>query len=262
MAQTLADVCEPFFRFVCNLNRQGRELAALNQQDKIQAAQVRIEAFRRVDLCRQEAETLRMSDDFKAVEPDLFALLDDVIRCGKFGFSAEWNPISIERFNDVAWRTTFYTDRLLPLLEQSSANPSTAARLGVVYRCLGLGFMGQYEQSPGQIGQLLGRIVDKLDPAGSTRREVDPIFDAQMCRDNYSTVDPKLYWTPIGEPLKWAGLTAALLVVVLVIAVPVACSMAMSTLTNNLTKINDDWATWNKNSTQEFEKALNAKPAN
>lgn len=229
MPVPLLDVCEPYFRFVCALNRRARELAKLGQPDRLDYAKIRGETLRRLDDCRREADSQRLADDFRRVEPDLVALVDDVVRDGPFPFARQWadTPISQERFDDVAWRTTFWT-RLQALLQENTADPSVLGRLWVAYTCVGLGFTGELARNPGKISEFLELLVARLDPVGAPARSIDHNFDEPLTRDLDKTADPRVYWVPVTEPLKWAGAAAGVLVLVALVAVPVSYLQAQS----------------------------------
>lgn len=252
MAQTLVELCEPLFLYVCRLNRTARELSARGERGKMDPDTIRRDVLRLMKSVQDACEKNRLGAEFESVKPDLCALVDDVIRKGPFEFNESWQPLSVELCMDVGWMTTFY--HRLEELQSKPVTEGVLQRLGVSYQCLGLGFTGMMAQDPGRITRYLGEIAGKLDAPGAKVRTIDPDFTVPICPEVVETVDRNTYWKPGSNALWWAGWAVLGLFVVILVAIPFAYMSATGELKKHVGEINDSYKTWDEKAAKDRAK--------
>lgn len=163
----LLDLYEDLFQYICRLNRAAKTEA------HPEYAHVRAEIKSLfVEIQRNAAGDVALSHQVKRLELPLIFFVDNLIATSRLNFSQQWasNRLATER-NELAGDERFFKDFLRP----DFADPSEEAkeRLAVYYVCLGLGFMGIYQNQPDQIRrmteEIFGRIREWVDADPRTK---------------------------------------------------------------------------------------------
>lgn len=196
----LLELTEPYFQYVCRLNRSARKGAPPDE------AVVRTEI--RGLLSEIRGRVLRhgpLATEYDRIEPALLFFADEVIRGSALPFASTWEPMAASLPDPDASRV-FYV-----LLEEAlrDKGPFGIERLAVLYTCLGLGFTGG--RSPDQLRRVMVEVSSRLRPI----MDADP--SAPVCPEAYENVDGTDLIEPAGRPLVaivlvLLGLIAALLV--------------------------------------------------
>lgn len=203
---TLSQVCEPFFQFVCSLNRAKRkgitlEPSHVHAQFEQELRDVRERAGEGTD----RATMLRQVE---LIERPLIYFFDSLMVRQFFG--DRWDELSVQR-NWLGYEEHFY--RLLDDTLDERGEDATE-RLGVFYTCLGLGFEGFFEGQPEKISSYMDTMARRL-------RDLDLIdagLDAKLCREAYEHTDSgDELVKPVGGQIGAVGLVIVGLIVLLVV---------------------------------------------
>ena len=200
---TLAQLCEPFFQYVCRLSRSARRGCNLDTDD------VRNNIKRILDEARaNSATTVELSNQFEKVELPLVFFVDFMIKESTLHFAADWYELGRER-NELAGDEKFFD-----LLDETMADPSETAtqRLVVFYTCIGLGFTGVYTGQPESIQRLMIKIASRIS------RMMDADKKSYICAEAYENVDTRDFVEPPGAKLLGIGIALMGLIVVWAIA--------------------------------------------
>lgn len=202
----LLELCEPFFQYLCRLNRAGR-LAAASGNTPVSgatalftksaeggfaaagprpmamgAAAARSEILRILqDMARKASGDYRLSEQVRQVELPLKFFADSHIAESRLPFAAEWNNNRLAYdHNELAGDEKFF-DIIEETLRDKSAEASE--RLAVYFQCLGLGFTGAF---PNQV-ELLRKYMNDIAPRIQHLMDRDHL--AQVCPEAYRGVD-------------------------------------------------------------------------
>ncbi|MCL4743128.1 MAG: DotU family type IV/VI secretion system protein [Phycisphaerales bacterium] len=197
----LLELTEPYFQYVCRLNRSARKGAPPDE------AVVRAEI--RGLLSEIRGQVLRhgpLATEYDRVEPAMLYFADEVIKGSGLPFASSWEPMAASLPDPDASRV-FYV-----LLEEAlrDKGPYGLERLAVLYTCLGLGFTGG--RSPDELRRIM------IDVSARLRSAMDADPSSPVCPEAYEHVDGTDLIEPAGRPLLaivlvLAGLIATLLVV-------------------------------------------------
>ena len=201
---TLAETVEPLFQFVCRLNRLARKGSTTDAGHARAEAQAILERMRST-----AASDVRLSDQYSRVEKPLVFFLDSMIQESALPWAGQWQPLSIE-----LWDQRGYADRFFAMLEEELADPSPAAseRLGIYYTCLGLGFTGFGTREAGEIRRLMLQIQSRIRHL----MDIDP--NARLVPDEQLHVSHEDMRQPAGRSMLYLGITLIGLVAVLIAA--------------------------------------------
>ncbi len=197
----LLELTEPYFQFVCRLNRSARKGAPPDE------AVVRSEI--RALLSEIRGQVLRhgpLATEYDRIEPALVFFADEVIRGSALPFASSWEPIAASLPDPDPSRV------FKVLLEEAlrDKGPYGLERLAVLYTCLGLGFTGG--RSPDELRRVMVEVSSRL------RSVMDADPSSPVCPEAYENVDGTDLIEPAGRPLMaivlvLVGLIATLLVV-------------------------------------------------
>ena len=153
------DVCDPIFRYVCDLNRRGREGARFNVK---QVERDLEDLFQEVR--GEAAKVPAVAAEYEKVEFPLLFFVDDVIVRGSCNIAGDWPRLAFKR-KRAKGDVEFFD---LYLREALDANATQ--RLLVLYTCIGLGMTGKYNYNvdtngPDRLQELSAEIEQKLRSA-------------------------------------------------------------------------------------------------
>jgi type IV/VI secretion system ImpK/VasF family protein len=152
----LLELYEEFFQYVCRLNRVARtqahpEFATVRSEVKDLLAEV----------TRNASSTVPLLNQVKKLELPMIFFIDNLICTSRLKFAPQWaeKRLAAER-NELAGDERFFMD----FLEKDLTDTSEEAveRLAVYYVCLGLGFMGIYQNQPDQIRRYMEQIYARI----------------------------------------------------------------------------------------------------
>lgn len=152
----LLELYEEFFEDVCRLNRVARtqahpEFATVRSEVKDLLAEV----------MRNASSTVSLLNQVKKLELPMIFFINNVICTSRLKFASQWaeKRLAAER-NELAGDERFFLD----FLEKDLTDTSEEAveRLAVYYVCLGLGFMGIYQNQPDQIRRYTEQIYARI----------------------------------------------------------------------------------------------------
>jgi type IV/VI secretion system ImpK/VasF family protein len=179
----LLELYEEFFQYVCRLNRVARtqahpEFATVRSEVKDLLAQVMRNAS-------SEVQTL---NQVKKLELPMIFFIDNLICTSRLKFASQWaeKRLATER-NELAGDERFFVD----FLEKDLTDTSEEAveRLAVYYVCLGLGFMGMYQNQPDQLRRYTEQIYARIpqwvdrDPRTKISEEAYQHTDTRVLTD-------------------------------------------------------------------------------
>ena len=152
----LLEAYEDLFQYVCRLNRAAKTDAHPD------FSRVRSEVKTMFDdIARSASSDVRLSNQIKRLDLPVIFFVDNLICTSRLKFAAQWadNRLARER-NELAGDQRFFED----FLEKDLRDPGEEAkeRLAVYYSCLGLGFMGMYQNQPEQIRSYVERIYPRI----------------------------------------------------------------------------------------------------
>jgi len=195
----LLELTEPFFQFICRLNRSSRKGA------EIDAPSVRADLLEILKEMEQTASTRHeVLAQYEKVRMPLIFFADYMIKESSLPFADEWNELGKEE-GEHAGDEKFYD-----LLEETLSDESESAteRLLVFYQCLGLGFTGFYAGQPDYLRRLMKQI------SGRIRKYVDLSDSTLVCPEAYENVDLSDLVEPPARRMVGTGLLVAGLCVV------------------------------------------------
>lgn len=198
---TLLELCEPFFQYVCRLNRSARkgvrfEPAAVRTDLKSLLAEMRHRA----------SGTPGLADQFDRIELVLIYFADFMIKESRLDFARKWEELAHER-NELAGDEAFFD-----VLDETLADNSERAteRLAVFYTCLGLGFTGFYTGQPEYLRKKMMEISARI------RTLVDKDDGSKICPEAYEHTNTADLIEPPGRSLVGIGIALGGLIVVLI----------------------------------------------
>ena len=203
---TLVELCEPFFQYVCTLNRSARAGSAGD------LGQVRIKVK---SLLFEELKTRAMADAVLAQQYEkakliLVFFVDSLIAESDLGFAREWNENRLAyEMNELAGDEKFFD-----LLEETLKDTSEEAteQLRVFFTCLGLGFTGIYAGKSEELRPKMQQIAARI------RHLMDVDDRERFCPEAYDNVDTRELAEPPGHKLVGLGIALIGLFIVLFIA--------------------------------------------
>jgi type VI protein secretion system component VasF len=225
---TLADICEPIFQYVCQLNRLSRRGG---RQD---FGVVRAEFKTLLAQAKQKAESMPgMIAAWPTSELVLTFFFDSMILNCRLGQQGGWRPLS----HDIG--KLGFEEEFWDILDDVLRDPSDAATqtLSVFYMCIGLGFTGLNTNRPDVIKRKMLEISARL------RGMIDVDQVARICPEAYENVDTRDLTPPVARSLTGLTLFAVMLLTVVLVTYFLSFKNAGNALNSSLTSINDKWAT-------------------
>jgi type VI protein secretion system component VasF len=224
----LLELCEPFFQYLCRLNRAGRLSAASGSTPVAGATalftrtsegtlasagpsarpmQLGFSAARSEvlgilqDITRKAGGDYRLSEQVRQLELPLKFFADSFISESQLPFASEWNNSRLAyEHNELAGDEKFF-DIIEETLRDKS--PEASERLAVYYQCLGLGFTGAF---PNQV-ELLRKYMNDMTPRVQPWMDKDHL--AQVCPEAYRGVDSTNLIPPESNSLVIVGILFA-----------------------------------------------------
>ncbi|MCW5775197.1 MAG: DotU family type IV/VI secretion system protein [Phycisphaeraceae bacterium] len=178
----LLELTEPYFQYVCRLNRSARKGAPQDESS------VRADLHALLSDMRGRALRLGpLATEYDRIEPALIFFADEAIRGSELPFASAWEPIGGTLSDPNAGRVFGV------LVEEAlrDKGPYGNERLGVLYTCLGLGFSGG--RSPDELRRLMVEVSAKL------RSEMDADPASAVCPEAYEHVDTTDLVQPAGR---------------------------------------------------------------
>ncbi len=200
---TLAELTEPFFQYICRLNRSARGGGQLDAEP-VRAEMKALLA----EMKGKAAGTPELASQYDKVELALIFFADFTAKEGGYNISKKWKEIAFDR-NELGGDEKFFD-----LLEETLKDPSPAAtdRLGVFYTCLGLGFTGWYAGQPEYLRKKMREIRARLDGGA---RDADL---RKICPESYEHVNTADLIEPPGVKLFGIAVVLAVCILTLLIA--------------------------------------------
>lgn len=222
----LLELCEPFFQYLCRLNRAGRLAAAAGSAPvagatalfsrsadggfsaagprpvHLSLAAARSEVLRLLEeMNRKAAGDYRLTEQLRQIELPLKFFADSFIAESRLPFAAEWNNSRLAYdHNELAGDEKFFD-----IIEETLRDKGNEAteRLAVYYQCLGLGFTGAF---PNQV-ELLRKYANDMAPRVQHLMDKDHL--AQVCPEAYRGVDTTNLIPPESNSLVIVGIMFA-----------------------------------------------------
>ena len=194
---TLLEICEPYFQFVCRLNRSARKGASFSSNT------VRSELLGLLDEA-QSAASGDLASQFEKIRMPLIFFADFMIKESKLDFAHDWQEIARD-YGEHAGDEKFFD-----LLEETMADKSASAneRLTIFYTCLGLGFTGFYIGQPEYLRKMMTEI------SGRIRDRIDLDENRRICPEGYEHVNTADLVEPPGRRLVGIGIAVVGLIIV------------------------------------------------
>lgn len=205
---TLAEVCEPFFLFVCRMNAAARKGVALDARHvRSQFEQELGEVYARA---AEAGGGSNLRRQVELIERPLIYFFDSMMVRGPLGRG--WRELSVER----GWRG--YEQDFFVLLDETLRDQSdeATARLEVFFVCLGLGFEGFFEGQPERINEYMNDIARRL----RSDRLIDTSLSARLCPEAYEHTDRSDdLIKPVGGTIGGVGIIALGLLIIFVLTI-------------------------------------------
>lgn len=197
---SLAELCEPFFQYVCRLNRSARKGASIDMTSVRSEILATLEKIEKTAASRPDLTT-----QFEKVKMPLIFFADYMIKESNLPFARDWREIQRD-YNEHAGDEKFFD-----LLDETLKDRSAAAneRLAIFYTCIGLGFQGFYQGQP----EFLRKTMTEI--SGRIRDQMDLDDRARITPEAYENVDTSNLVQPPGA--KILGISIALVGLILVL---------------------------------------------
>lgn len=200
----LLELYEPFFQYLCRLNRAGRVAAGSGKSTgntgfitaqsvaasrtasargmhlSTSAVKAELKALL-ASLQQRAAGDFRLAEQVRKLELPVKFFADSYIADSRLPFAREWNDDRLAfEVNELAGDEKFF-DIVEETLRDRSAEATE--RLAVLYVCLGLGFTGAFPNQP----ELLRKMMNDIAPRVQHLIDGDPL--APICPEAYQGVD-------------------------------------------------------------------------
>lgn len=198
---TLLELCEPFFQFICRLNRSARK------DVRFEPGAVRTDLKSMLEGMHQRAAgTPGLADQFDKIELVLIYFADFMIKESRLGFARQWEDLASER-GGLPGDEAFFD-----ALDETLADTSDKAmeRLTVFYTCLGLGFTGFYTGQPEYLRKKMMEISARI------RTLMDKDDGTKICPEAYEHTNTADLVEPPGRSLIGIGIALLGLIAVLI----------------------------------------------
>ena len=167
----LLELCEPTFLYTCRVNRIYRSGGKLD----LKRVQVDIADLREEIQSKLVQEDSALNEQFESIELAYIYFIDSMIVSSGL---TEWNDerIAVTEFNRRAGDNEFF-DLLCDAEAEVGENADN--KLAFYYCCIGLGFVGMYEDEPKHLHEIMQRL--------------EPRVRSFMDRDVISRITPEAY---------------------------------------------------------------------
>lgn len=167
----LLQLCEPTFLYICTVNRIYRNGGKLDVQ-KIQADLADLRGEIQTKLIQEDSI---LNQQFESIELAYIYFIDSMLVASGV---TEWNDnrIAVSEFNRRAGDNEFF-DLLYDA--EAEVGDDADSKLAFYYCCIGLGFVGMYEEEPKHLHEIMQRL--------------EPRVRSHMDRDVISRITPEAY---------------------------------------------------------------------
>ncbi|MDQ7013588.1 MAG: DotU family type IV/VI secretion system protein [Planctomycetota bacterium] len=226
MGMSLAEICEPFFLFVCRLNSAARKGVPLDERHIRSQLDDEIDGLRTRAADAGNASNLRRQVEL--IERPLIYFFDSMMVRSRAG--DHWQELSVER----GWRG--YEQDFFVILDETLREKGKDAteRLEVFFTCLGLGFEGFFEGQPEKIAEYKNDIAQRL----RADRLIDASLSNRLCPEAYENIDESMgLIKPVGGTIGGVGIVVVGLLVILILTIFVGYAVASKRLQGTLERI-------------------------
>jgi len=245
---TLLELTEPFFQYICRLNRIARrgasgkpgETSFIPKSSVGAAAAAKGLAIDEVvarseikalleDMMAKAASDLRLSQQARKIELPLIFFADSIISESTLPFAAQWNQnrMAYER-QELAGAEKFF-DLLDETMKESGEE--AAERLAIFYICIGLGFTGIYFKQPEFLRKTMLSIAPRI------RHLVENDQTARICPEAYQGVDTRDLVRPHGGRMVFLGLVFACFTLAVLISYVIMYHQASKNLNHSIEEV-------------------------
>lgn len=188
----LRELTEPFFQYVCRLNRVARAGGK-----SIDRETVRSDLLTVMDEMKQTAsQRPEVAEQYAKVRMPLVFFADFMIKEGPLPFAREWRELAKDEGEHAG------DEKFFDLLEETLEEQGRAAdeRLLIFYECLGLGFTGYYTGQPEQVRTFMRQLSARV------RSFIDLDDTVQVTPEAYENVDTSDLVEPPGKKMVGIGI--------------------------------------------------------
>jgi type VI secretion system protein ImpK len=227
---TLEELCEPFFHYVCRLNRSSRQASA------VEMGTVRAQIKQLFDdMAATALPDPYLAEQYARVELALIFFVDSTIAESVLPFASAWDQqrLAYER-KELAGDEKFFD-----LLEETVVETTDAAieRLVIFYTCLGLGFTGWFAGQPDVIQAKMRELYVRIRGAAGAAKA-----GGLVCPEAYENLDTRNFIERPGRKLATMGILLAIMAVVLLVSNIVIYKLSSSQLAETLEQIENSAA--------------------
>lgn len=196
----LLELCEPFFQFICRLNRSARKGADIDAG----AVEADLKAILK-EMEQTASSRPEVLSQFEKIRMPLIFFADYMIKESNLPFAYDWQELGKAEGEHAG------DEKFFDLLEDTLAEDSELAseRLLVFYQCLGLGFTGFYAGQPDYLRRTMKQI------SGRIRKHIDLSDASLVCPEAYENVDQSDLIEPPAKKMVGTGLVVFGLIIVL-----------------------------------------------
>jgi len=227
----LADICEPIFQYICELNRKARRGA------RVDFGVVRSDIKSLMADARRRAEkTPGMIKAWPTADLVLTYFTDSMIVSSKLASVSggqSWKPMSYE-IQKLGYDEEFW--KILDETLKDMSDDATQA-LSVFYVCVGLGFQGYNVGQPELIRNKMREMSARL------LMMVDADQEGRICEDAYVHLDTRNLTEPPGKRVTGMTLLALLVLGVVLVSCFFFFRDASEALKSSLDGVTDWWVT-------------------
>lgn len=222
MAQSLVELCDPLFQYVCRLNRLARKGGLVD------AGQVRSEFKSMLAELKLRCDSIPgMGEQFNKVRLPLIFFIDFMVRDSALSFARSWKGIAEEE------KQLGGDEKFWDLLDETLADSGELAnqRLAVFYACIGLGFTGINVGQPDVLRKKM------LEVSARIRGQMDADETSKMTPEAYEKVNTEILQQPVASGLMTWIIVLVGMTVLLVAGSWVGYKSAITELKNTLATI-------------------------
>ena len=186
---TLLELCEPLFQYVCRINRSARKGGAHD----LRVVRDEIKAIFN-DMHSRSLSTPGLRDQYEKVRLALVCFVDHMVTRSRLVANAQWKTLAEEEDPPIyTYDEVFFDPELRDAMDDRSEAGNE--RLAVFYTCMGLGFLGYFEDRPQEVRNRMKEI------AGRIRNTMDSDESRKICPEAYEFTNTTDLTEPPLRPL-------------------------------------------------------------
>ena len=230
----LLELYEEFSQYVCRLNRMAKtqahpEFATVRSEVKDLLSQV----------VRNASSDVQLLNQVKKLELPMIFFIDNVVCTSRLKFASQWaeKRMATER-NELAGDERFFVD----FLEKDLTDTSEEAveRLAVYYVCLGLGFMGMYQNQPEKLRTYMEQIYARIP------QWVDRDPRTKISEEAYKHTDTRILTDPPSNKIILVAIAFVFLSLSVLTICYVYYARSVQVVRESIHQINDQNPEWKK----------------